>query len=298
MVGFQFVANIAPNLDGPPAGARRNFVRPEEIPSADWTILVPGPRIAPDVRVWYVPHRPGKDGTPEVAVTPEDVNEFAPIRDAATRRRSLLTRAALRIALSEMAGGVMAPRDWRFGRTAMGKPVIENGPGNLHFSCSHAKAASIIAVSLGRPIGIDIEASLIPLTAQWMKDTFTTFEQETVNALPPSERQTAISRLWTLKEAYLKMLGTGIADVLSVAFDPRSDCLVSGQPARRETMTFQTWIANCQGQPLTVAIAIGDGGKGTSWRRTIEESLVRLRARFASRGERADQGTAAAPSLF
>jgi 4'-phosphopantetheinyl transferase len=146
---------------------------------------------------------------------------------------------------------------------------------------------------------VDIESSVFPVSSQWLVDTITPSEQKAVNALPAPERDQAISRLWTLKEAYLKMLGTGIADGLVVAFDPRNNCLVSGQMDRQAATTFKTWITNCQGRPLSVAIAIRDGKrKGTSWRQLIEECLGRLRAQFASPGKRADQGPATAASLL
>ena len=246
-----------------------------------------------------MPHRLDTAKDQCAVLTAEDQAEFAPIRDTAVRNRSLTTRAALRIALSQAVDGKIKPHTWRFGRTEMGKPILENGPETLSFSCSHTEAASIIAVSKNGEIGIDIEASVFPSTEQWLADTFTPSERKAINALPISERDQAISRLWTLKEAYLKMLGTGIADALVVAFDPRNNRLVSGQQDRRVATTFQTWIANCQGQPLSVAVAIrGAKTKGASWRQSIEECLVRLRAKSGTPGKRADQGTAIVAPLF
>ncbi|MBS0231922.1 MAG: 4'-phosphopantetheinyl transferase superfamily protein [Proteobacteria bacterium] len=299
MIGFENLASVAPILASPWNSGRRVFAHPAEIPLTDWSIPVPGPEISADVRIWYVPHGPRHASKDQPTLTREDRAEFAPIRDAAVRNRSLTTRAALRIALSEAVEGTIEPHAWRFGRTEMGKPVLENGPETLSFSCSHTEAASIIAISKNGEIGIDIEASAFPATEQWLADTFTPSERKAINALPISERSQAVSRLWTLKEAYLKMLGTGIADALVVAFDPRNNRLVSGQKDRRVATTFQTWIANCQGQPLSVAVAIrGAKTKGASWRQSIEECLVRLRAKSGTPGKRADQGTAIAAPLF
>lgn len=300
MIGFDFIASVAPILAFPENRERRKFARLAETPRSDCSILVSGPEISPNVRIWYVPHQPWNGRTDHhAALTADDIKEFSTTSDAAKRDRSLTTRAALRMALSTIVDGQIAPQEWRFGRTQMDKPVLKNGPKNLSFSCSHAESASIIAVSLSCDVGIDIEASAFPSTEQWLSDTFTISERNAINVLPPRDRNAAIARLWTLKEAYLKMLGTGIADALVVAFDPSNNRLVSGQQDRRAATTFKTWIANCQGQPLSVAIAIrGAETKGALWRQSIEECLVRLRAKFASPGKRADQGTAIAAPLF
>jgi 4'-phosphopantetheinyl transferase len=300
VIGFQILASIAPILADPWNRRPRNSACPKEIPIPDCAILAPGPEISPDVRIWYVPHRPWNLPAEQSKVlTSEDLAEFAPVRDTPTRRRSLTTRAALRIALSDVVNGDTPALAWRFSRTERGKPTLQNGPKNLSFSCSHTEYASIIAVSMECEVGVDIEASVFPVSGQWLADTVTASEQKAVNALPVSERDQAISRLWTLKEAYLKMLGIGIADALVVAFDPRNNRLVSGQQDRQAATTFKTWIANCQGRPLSVAIAIRGGKrKGTSWRQSIEACLGRLRAEFASPGKRADQGPATAASLL
>ena len=126
-----------------------------------------------------------------------------------------------------------------------------------------------------------------------------TAERAVLTTLPASEREQAVARIWTLKEAYLKMLGTGIADLLEVAFDPRSDRLLPGQKSRQAAASFQTWIVNCQGQPLSVAVAIRDPKtKGAFWRQWNEECRGRSRAKFVSGSKRADQRTAFASPFF
>jgi 4'-phosphopantetheinyl transferase len=218
----------------------------------------------------------------------------------AKRRRSLTTRAVLRAALSQTVRGTIAPEAWRFGRTKMEKPVALNGPKTLSFSCSHTEWASIIAVSADREVGIDIEASVIPSTEQWLTDMFTASERAAINTLPVSERDSAISRLWTLKEAYLKMLGTGIADASLVAFDPRDGRLTSEHSDRGVAPpTFVTWIAKCQGHRLSVAVAMGGPKNGGAlWRQPFEEALVSIRARLASPRKRAGKNAAPAAPLL
>lgn len=84
-----------------------------------------------------------------------------------------------------------------------GAPSIEDGP---YFSISHCKSGIAVAVN-NQPIGIDIEA-IRPVKLDLVKKTMSLFEQETI--LSDLESDWAFTRLWTQKEAFLKMKGTGI----------------------------------------------------------------------------------------
>ena len=84
-----------------------------------------------------------------------------------------------------------------------GAPSIEDGP---YFSISHCKSGIVVAVS-NQPIGIDIEA-VRPLKVDLVKKTMNPLEQEAI--LSASQPDWAFTRLWTRKEAFLKMKGTGI----------------------------------------------------------------------------------------
>lgn len=84
-----------------------------------------------------------------------------------------------------------------------GAPSIKNGP---YFSISHCKSGIAVAVS-NQPIGIDIEA-VRPLKVDLVKKTMNPLEQEAI--LSASQPDWAFTHLWTRKEAFLKMKGTGI----------------------------------------------------------------------------------------
>ena len=84
-----------------------------------------------------------------------------------------------------------------------GAPSIKNGP---YFSISHCKSGIAVAVS-NQPIGIDIEA-VRPLKVDLVKKTMNPLEQEAILTAPQPDW--AFTRLWTRKEAFLKMKGTGI----------------------------------------------------------------------------------------
>ena len=84
-----------------------------------------------------------------------------------------------------------------------GAPSIKEGP---FFSISHCKMGIAVAVS-NQPIGIDIE-TVRPLKVDLVKKTMNPLEQEAILSAPQPDW--AFTRLWTRKEAFLKMKGTGI----------------------------------------------------------------------------------------
>jgi 4'-phosphopantetheinyl transferase len=214
---------------------------------------------APGVQVWYVPHD-NAQGFEAVCstLTDADRQEFASIRHLPVRRRSLKTRAVLRRALSEAVGGKTAPHEWQFRRTEDGKPLLYPNSSNLSFSCSHTPWASVIAVSSVGATGIDIAEAAFPASPEWIGDVLSPEEQSAFADLPQSERGTVLSRLWTLKEAYVKLLGIGIAEPTAVAFDLRNNRLISEHCHRMiATPDFRTWIVNSQGRRLSVALAVG-----------------------------------------
>lgn len=105
-----------------------------------------------------------------------------------------------------------------FTYNAYGAPAIDGGP---YFSISHCKAGIAVAVD-SQPIGIDIEA-VRPLKEGLMHKTMNASEQASI--LSSDVPDWAFTRLWTKKEAVLKMQATGIIsdlhEVLSAAPDTR-----------------------------------------------------------------------------
>ena len=97
-----------------------------------------------------------------------------------------------------------------------GKPYIEGGP---FFSISHCKEAIAVALD-DQPIGIDIE-SIRRFDPELVTRTMNDSEQALIAASDHPER--AFTRLWTQKEAILKMQGTGITSFEQLQTLPISD---------------------------------------------------------------------------
>jgi 4'-phosphopantetheinyl transferase len=91
------------------------------------------------------------------------------------------------------------------------KPALA-GNSSLCFSLSHAGDRAALAVAWEQEVGIDLEPvdptlDLPPLLAV----ACTPAEFALIDALPTAERVASFLTHWTLKEAYLKALGTGLS---------------------------------------------------------------------------------------
>ena len=95
-----------------------------------------------------------------------------------------------------------------------GAPYLAAGP---YFSISHCKQGIAVAVS-DSPIGVDIEA-IRPLNESFVRKTMNSQEQTRI--FSSAHPEVEFIRLWTKKEAYVKMQGTGI---ISDLHDILSDC--------------------------------------------------------------------------
>ena len=107
-------------------------------------------------------------------------------------------------------------REWdgEFEYNEHGKPFMRSLSGGriegVDFSISHCKNAIAVAVS-DRPVGVDVE-SFRHAEEALLRRTMNLEEQEQIRtAANPAE---AFTRLWTRKEAVLKLRGTGLVDNL------------------------------------------------------------------------------------
>ncbi len=95
-----------------------------------------------------------------------------------------------------------------------GKPYIENAP--FRFNISHCDGLVVCAVSENE-IGIDAEA-IRTVADRVMKRCYSDSEVAYVNSF--RDKDIEFTKLWTLKESYVKLTGTGIAtDLKAVSFD-------------------------------------------------------------------------------
>lgn len=97
-----------------------------------------------------------------------------------------------------------------------GQPCLADGP---YFSISHSKNAIAVCVD-DTPVGIDVE-SVRPLRRELVAKIMSAREQSLIAASVSQEW--AFTRLWTQKEAVLKLRGTGIIADLRNTLDDCAD---------------------------------------------------------------------------
>ena len=127
-------------------------------------------------------------------------------RHERSRRAGAAAYLLLQQGLRELFG-IEEPPTFAFGEH--GKPYLSARP-DIHFSLSHCREAAACVVAT-EPVGIDVE-SLRSFSPALLQRTMSESESAIIRAA--DEPQRAFARLWTCKEAYLKLTGTGLIDEL------------------------------------------------------------------------------------
>ena len=125
------------------------------------------------------------------------------------RDRFIVSRATLRRLLARSLGVV--PHSITFRQGLHGKPALATDA-KLRFNVSHSGDHGLVALAVGREVGVDIEnvrTSLNPL--ELAIRFFSPVERAALQALSPAKRHDAFFVCWTRKEAYLKALGLGLS---------------------------------------------------------------------------------------
>jgi len=145
----------------------------------------------------------------------------------------LVARSLLRCTLSRYCP-LVAPSCWRFEVNAYGRPALcsrlmkellrDRSNAALHgilerlaklrFNLSHCAGMVVCSFAYGREVGIDCEDVYARRRITSIaKRFFTPAETAALLSLPEEAHALTFSRLWTLKEAYVKARGLGISAI-------------------------------------------------------------------------------------
>lgn len=150
----------------------------------------------------------GRAADLEPFLSPEERARAARFHAPGDRRRFVAARGSLRALLAQSLG--VEPARINLVYTPEGKPVLA-GTQTLHFNLSHSDALALLAVSPRRAVGIDVERLRTDFEPDPLAQRlFAPSECEALSRVPLGEQHRAFLRLWTLKEAYLKAVGTGL----------------------------------------------------------------------------------------
>ena len=107
------------------------------------------------------------------------------------------------------------PVDVKFDNSEFGKPYVVNNI-DVHFNISHSGDYVICAID-DKPIGVDIE-KITNINMDTTRYFCTSNELKYIFDNSPQNILQRFFRIWTLKEAYFKNIGTGLNDLKSVEF--------------------------------------------------------------------------------
>lgn len=179
------------------------------------------------------------------------------IQDPTGRRSAMAARILLRISLSWAARHQVTPSNWRFRTTDKGKPVVDSGLPPINFSISHADRLVAAATSPSLDIGIDVECVDQNVNENVVAEFCHLDEHNSVGGLPRPQEIREFIRLWTLKEAYTKMIGLGHAlDFKTIKFvlDP-IDMTAAGANGDAATL-FETFYVSYKHALFHASLAI------------------------------------------
>jgi 4'-phosphopantetheinyl transferase len=138
------------------------------------------------------------------------------------RRRFIVARGVLRMLLGNHLD--IAPAAVAFGYTQHGKPFVINPASQIHFNLSHSGERALIALSISRELGVDIEDLNREIDySELATRFFAPRECAALMRIAESNRKRAFVTCWTRKEALVKAMGGGLSlplDQFEVTLDP------------------------------------------------------------------------------
>jgi 4'-phosphopantetheinyl transferase len=166
------------------------------------------------------------------------------------RQHKIVARARLRQILSGYLD--RSPLEIEITTGLQGKPQVAG----IEFNLSHSGNVVAYAVS-DRPIGIDIERIRSMDLSGIIQRFFAPSEFAAWQKLPQMEQEIAFFRTWTVKEAYLKAIGTGLHTPLAeveVSMDLEHPRILQAPGSENWQLHLIPTIANAQQQSAELPI--------------------------------------------
>jgi 4'-phosphopantetheinyl transferase len=147
-----------------------------------------------------------------------------------------------------------------------GKPVLVAPPGapDVRFNMSHSGGLALVAVALGREVGIDVEFMRGDLAGMDIAERFfSAGEVADLRTLSGDARTAGFFACWTRKEAYLKARGLGLLaplDRFRVSLLPGAPCALLATDFDPADIARWTLVELAPGRDYAAALAVeGEG---------------------------------------
>lgn len=188
----------------------------------------------------------------------------------------------LRYALSRHSRQSIAPSEWRFAAAEHGKPYVlfpENET-EIQFNLSHTEGAVAVAIAHHGVIGVDIEfRERASKTVEIAERFFSPREVAELSALPTlAAKKQRFYTLWTLKEAYIKAVGKGLAiplEQFSFELKDNGSVGISFAPELDDDPQMWQFAAIAAGEKHAAAVAVKSAGQpATITIREVDAALL------------------------
>ena len=164
--------------------------------------------------VWLLPLPPGDrvEETLTACLSPEEHAHLSKLSRPEVQIRFASTRHALRVLLGGTLG--VSPARLRLQTNSFGKPSLaDNHPGPpLWFNVTHSHSVALLAISRHGEVGVDVELLRpMPDALKLAERFFCPAEHQLLAGLEEAIQSEAFLRMWTVKEAFVKAIGEGLA---------------------------------------------------------------------------------------
>jgi 4'-phosphopantetheinyl transferase len=212
-----------------------------------------------DVHVWYLSSLTAASPAEYALLSRDECDAAHRFRFESDRVRYIACRSRLRSILAKYLDESAA--SLQLGRGRYGKPFLVGDPAAcIRFNVSHAGDCGMIAIALGREVGVDIE--MLDSTFEpneIARGYFSTRETELVSRAPEDKRLEAFFRCWTLKEAWMKGTGVGLTEPMA-RFDVSSAMGCEDAVAMRSEETRAAWTLQSLSPAHSIVAAVAVEG--------------------------------------
>lgn len=168
-----------------------------------------------ELHLYYADLRNYRIGWADIPFSPDEQERAKKIRSC----RAYLHYKKTRYLLKDVLAGIKhcSPDEIIFNHDKNGKPSLYGEPPEgVQFNMSHSEDFVVVAVCLGRRVGIDIEKVRDDIPAKDIAGRFySSTETEAIADTHGLQRSELFLRIWTRKEALLKGTGEGIGSLCS-----------------------------------------------------------------------------------
>lgn len=166
-------------------------------------------RLESETHIWLLDLDGWQAASADWLLSAEEKLRARKMRHPAAQTSFVAGRALIRSTLSEYS--TVAPTDWVFRSTRLGRPEILEPESSLRFNLAHTEGLAACVVTVGANCGVDVERVERPLRPLRIAEhSFAPEEFADLAERSDQDLRTRFFAYWTLKEAYYKARGSGI----------------------------------------------------------------------------------------